>query len=74
MKAKTDSEVLTMTKKPIPTEPGYVACEVCLAEIPESVAMSSEGDEYTQHFCGIDCYNRWREENEAGKASVEAED
>ena len=63
-----------MTKKPIPKEPGYVACEVCLAEIPESVAMSSEGDEYTQHFCGIECYNKWREESEAGKAGVKTED
>ena len=57
-----------MTKKPIPKEPGNVACDVCLAEIPESVAMSSEGDEYTQHFCGIECYDKWRD---AQKTQVE---
>ena len=50
-----------MTEKPIPKEPGYVACDVCLKEIPESVAVSSEADDYTQHFCGIECYNKWRE-------------
>jgi hypothetical protein len=51
-------------EKPTPVEPANVACSVCLKEIPESVAMSSEADEYTQHFCGIECYNKWREELE----------
>jgi len=50
-----------MTDKPTPKEPEYVSCEVCLTEIPDSVAMSSEGDEYAQHFCGIECYDKWRE-------------
>lgn len=50
-----------MTEKPTPKEPENVTCEVCLAEIPESVAMSSEADEYTHHFCGIECYKKWRE-------------
>ena len=50
-----------MTEKPIPKEPDNVTCDVCLTEIPESVAMSSEADEYTQHFCGIECYKKWRE-------------
>lgn len=59
-----------MTEKPIPKEPGYVACDVCLAEIPESVAMSSEGDEYTQHFCGIECYNKWRDAQKAQEAKL----
>jgi len=50
-----------MTEKPTPKLPEYITCEVCLSEIPESVAMSSEADEYTQYFCGIECYNIWRE-------------
>lgn len=50
--------------KPVPKEPDNVACSVCLTEIPESVAMSSEADEYTQHFCGITCYTQWRDEND----------
>ena len=29
--------------KPHPTEPEPVACEVCLAEIPGSVACNAEG-------------------------------
>lgn len=54
-----------LTGKPTPKEPDNVACSVCLTEIPESVAMSSEADEYTQHFCGITCYNKWRDERDA---------
>ena len=53
-----------MTNKPTPKEPKNVTCDVCLTEIPESVAMSSEGDEYTQHYCGIECYDKWRESDE----------
>jgi len=57
----------TPPAKPTPVEPQFVKCNVCLAEIPESVAMSSEADEYTQYFCGIECYARWRDENEKAK-------
>jgi hypothetical protein len=53
-----------MTEKPVPIEPYVVACEVCLAEIPLSVAISQEGNEYTQHFCGIECYSLWKEKQQ----------
>ena len=51
-------------KKPVPEKPENIACNICLAEIPESVAVSSEADEYTQHFCGIECYAKWRNEED----------
>lgn len=35
-------------------------CEVCLKEIPVSEAKMAEADEYVYHFCGLDCYARWR--------------
>ena len=63
-----------MTNKPIPKEPENVSCDVCLTEIPESVAMSSEGDEYTQHFCGIACYDKWREKDESSAAAENDEE
>lgn len=47
------------------TEGGLVACQVCLTEIPTSVAVNQEADEYTLHFCGIDCYNQWKSAQEA---------
>ena len=52
-----------MTEKPVPKEPDAVACKTCLEEIPESVSFSHEADEYTQHFCGIECYSRWKKEH-----------
>ena len=64
-----------MTKKTTPNETSAVTCEVCLTEIPESVAVSSEGDEYTQHFCGIECYNKWRNrENKPQENVVDKKD
>lgn len=41
---------------------GAVACEVCLKEIPRSVAQSAEGVDYVYYFCGADCYARWQAE------------
>ena len=56
-------EKTNIAERPVPEEPNNIACSICLAEIPESVAMSSEADDYTQHFCGITCYTKWRDEN-----------
>lgn len=64
------SDKTNIAGKPIPEEPSNVACSVCLAEIPESVAVSSEADDYTQHFCGITCYNQWRDERDSAHAST----
>lgn len=50
-----------MTEKPTPQEPDTVACFVCLNEIPASVAISNEGNEYAHHFCGLKCYSLWKE-------------
>jgi hypothetical protein len=49
-----------ITDKPVPTEPELVQCEICLTEIPGSVATTVEGPDYVHHFCGIDCLARWR--------------
>jgi len=55
----------TNTAEKLPSiKPGNVTCNICLTEIPESVAMSSEADEYTQFFCGIECYTQWRNKTE----------
>lgn len=42
------------------SEEGLVACEVCLKEIPRSVARSLEGVDYVYHFCGQKCYEKWQ--------------
>jgi len=58
------SEKTNTVEPPPPTKLDNVACSICLTEIPKSVAMSSEADEYTQYFCGIECYNQWRNKAE----------
>jgi len=39
---------------------GPIACDVCLKEIPKSVAQSHEGPDYVYYFCGPACYEKWR--------------
>lgn len=40
-----------------------VSCQVCLTEVPKSVAKSYEGPDYVYHFCGHDCFEKWRKNN-----------
>lgn len=35
-------------------------CAACMKEIPASVAQSEEGTDYLQHFCGLDCMDAWK--------------
>lgn len=51
-----------MTDKPDTDEP-LLQCNVCLKEIPKSLAKSEEGDEYVYYFCGGDCHDKWLKEN-----------
>lgn len=37
-----------------------VQCEVCMTEVPVSVAQSAEGSDYVHHFCGLECLGLWR--------------
>ena len=39
-----------------------VACEVCIKEVPISEAKSEEATDYVIHFCGLDCYAKWKEQ------------
>jgi len=52
---------MTETRKPLPDE--IVACEVCLKEVPISEAKSDEASDYVFHFCGLECYAKWKEQN-----------
>lgn len=63
-------EDAVMSEKPLPAEPTLVTCDVCLAEIPESVAVSQEADEYTLHFCGLDCYSKWKAQRSPEKGAA----
>jgi len=37
-----------------------ISCAVCQREIPLSAAASREASDYVEHFCGLECYDRWR--------------
>jgi hypothetical protein len=41
----------------------YVACSVCHHEIPLSAAVWREGSDYVVYFCGLECYDRWRNQS-----------
>jgi len=53
-----------MNKPDKTTESGRVSCEVCLKEIPISEAESDEALGYVVHFCGLECHEKWRAQQE----------
>jgi hypothetical protein len=50
-----------MNHKDRPVEPEHINCEVCLKEIPRDEAQSDEATDYIVHFCGLECYQVWKE-------------
>lgn len=49
---------MTTLNKPVEVE--LVACEMCLKEVPASEATIPEATDYFVHFCGLDCYEKWK--------------
>lgn len=47
---KTDKAAATHT----------VHCGECMKELPSFAAVTREGSDYTMHFCGLNCFERWR--------------
>ena len=45
-----------------------VACEICLKEIPNSEAKMEEASDYVAYFCGLDCYDKWKNADKANKS------
>ena len=46
---------------PVPGYEGQVSCEFCRKNIPPSEAYQPEGMDYAAYFCGLSCYEAWRE-------------
>jgi hypothetical protein len=42
----------------------HVACEICLKEVPESAAIVPEAVDYVVYFCGLDCYEKWKDQGD----------
>ena len=49
-----------MTSDDKPSEVTQIACEICLKEVPLSEATVPEASDYFVHFCGIECYEKWK--------------
>ena len=46
--------------------PERVPCRICQHDIPSDEALGFEATDYVVYFCGLDCYQQWREQT--GKA------
>jgi hypothetical protein len=60
-----------MTAPDKPLEVERIACEVCLKEVPISEAMVPEATDYVVHFCGLECYEKWK--SQRGKPADQGE-
>lgn len=36
-----------------------LACSICRIEIPLSAALTPEGEQYVEYYCGLECYETW---------------
>ncbi len=63
-----------MSKPLRPEEPETIDCEICMKEIPSDEAKSAEGEDYVIHFCGLECYSKWREQASKKDQSETSED
>ncbi|MBS0484760.1 MAG: DUF3330 domain-containing protein [Proteobacteria bacterium] len=41
-----------------------MACAVCLKEIPLSEATSVKATDYIVYYCGLECYDQWKKQEE----------
>jgi len=60
-----------MTTDDKPVEPVLVPCEVCLKEVPAGEATVPEAAEYFAYFCGLDCYEKWKRQDESAGQLME---
>lgn len=57
-----------MTSNIKPQEVEQVVCEICLKEVPVTEAVVPEASDYVVHFCGLECYEKWKK-GSAGEAA-----
>lgn len=58
-----------LQEKLLREQPGnaVVSCDVCMKEIPESLAHTKEAEDYFLYFCGLDCYDKWEHQDQNNK-------
>jgi hypothetical protein len=45
-------------------------CAICEHEVPFSEAVVPEASDYMAHFCGLECYERWRKQAAAFVSAI----
>lgn len=48
-----------------------VSCEVCMKEVPLREAENVELTDYFVHFCGLECYAKWKGQGGNLRAATE---
>jgi hypothetical protein len=61
-----------MPTKIITTVPVRVACTICMKEVPISEAVVPEATDYVAHFCGVECYDKWKRQPDNASAQEDA--
>ena len=62
-------EFAVMSNKMTPKEPEHVSCDICMKEVPIDEANSFEAVDYVVHFCGLECYEKWRSKKQSEQKS-----
>lgn len=44
----------------LPDDTQRLSCEICLKSIPLTESEMSEVEDYVAYFCGLECYELWR--------------
>ncbi len=60
---------MSQHKLPEDLQTTALSCEVCLQEIPASVADHAEADDYVANLCGLNCYQQWRQQAEEAETA-----
>jgi hypothetical protein len=58
-------EFADMSDKMTPKEPEHVSCDICMKEIPIDEANSFEAQDYVVHFCGLECFEKWKKKKQS---------
>lgn len=45
-------------------EDELVSCDICRKEVPLSEAKMPEAVDYVAHFCGLECYAKWKSDQQ----------
>ena len=48
-----------------PKEPEHISCDICMKEVPIDEANSFEAVDYVIHFCGLECFEKWKQKNQS---------